>query len=144
MFATHYHELTELSDTYPSIHNLSVKVSEDRNDIVFLHNIAEGPASKSYGIHVAKLAGVPKGIRTAASKKLKQLENSSVSLYGGLQKQMSFFETDLLYENEDDSSLKELAERISEIDINNMTPIEALNLLGSLAREARESLGEQS
>ena len=57
---------------------------------------------------------------------------------------MSFFETDLLYENEDDSSLKELAERISEIDINNMTPIEALNLLGSLAREARESLGEQS
>ena len=154
MFATHYHELTELADMHESIHNLSVKVAEDRNDIVFLHDIADGPASKSYGIHVAKLAGVPKVIRTAASRKLRELESQALTLSGGLQRQLSLFETELLNDydcadedeagarNENASELKELAERLAEADVNNLTPIEALNLLSKLSSDAKERLGD--
>ncbi len=75
LFATHYHELTVLSDRIEGVKNLNVDVSEKDGSIVFLHKIVEGPASRSYGIHVAKLAGVPESVLTAAQKKLDELEN---------------------------------------------------------------------
>lgn len=141
MFATHYHELTELSETYPSIHNLSVQVAEDHKDIVFLHSIVEGPASKSYGIQVAKLAGVPAEIRREAAKKLKELESSSPSA----NRQLSFFmdnfdsfdsfNTDAEAES---SKYDDIIDSISAIDINNLTPLGAMNKLSEIIEAVKE------
>ena len=141
MFATHYHELTELSETYPSIHNLSVQVAENHKDIVFLHSIVEGPASKSYGIQVAKLAGVPAEIRREAAKKLKELESSSPSA----NRQLSFFmdsfdsfdsfNTDAEAES---SKYDDIIDSISAIDINNLTPLGAMNKLSEIIEAVKE------
>ena len=75
MFASHYHELTSMEQ--PGLQNLTVDVAEENGNVVFLHKIVEGSASRSYGIHVAKLAGVPKEILTRAQEKLTQLEETS-------------------------------------------------------------------
>ncbi len=77
LFASHYHELTILEESLPGFKNLNVSVSEKDGDIVFLHKITEGSASKSYGIHVARLAGVPETLLAAAQRKLEDLEDSS-------------------------------------------------------------------
>jgi len=76
LFATHYHELTVLEDSLPGLHNLNVDVKEIDGNIVFLHKIVEGSASRSYGIHVAKLAGVPERVLEAARLKLEELESA--------------------------------------------------------------------
>ncbi len=75
LFATHYHELTRLSEIIPGVKNLNVDVSEENGNIVFLHKIVDGAASRSYGIHVAKLAGVPDEVLASAKRKLRELEN---------------------------------------------------------------------
>ena len=77
LFASHYHELTVLEDSLRGLKNLNVSVSEKDGDVVFLHKIAEGSASKSYGIHVARLAGVPESLLAAAQSKLEELERTS-------------------------------------------------------------------
>ena len=77
LFASHYHELTVLEDSVSGFKNLNVEVAEENGDVVFLHKIIEGSASRSYGIHVAKLAGVPKEVLERAQDKLNDLENSS-------------------------------------------------------------------
>lgn len=77
LFASHYHELTVLEDTVSGFKNLNVEVAEENGDVVFLHKIIEGSASRSYGIHVAKLAGVPKEVLERAQDKLNDLENAS-------------------------------------------------------------------
>ncbi len=78
MFSTHYHELTELEDQLPGLKNVHVDASEENGDLVFLHKVLPGPADKSYGIHVAKLAGLPDDVLVRASKILSSLEESSV------------------------------------------------------------------
>ncbi len=80
LFATHYHELTALSESVPGVTNLNVDVSEENGAVVFLHRIVEGSASRSYGIHVARLAGVPEGLLRAASDKLVGLEESGAQV----------------------------------------------------------------
>ncbi len=77
LFATHYHELTVLADRLPGVRNLNVDVAEENGTIVFLHKIVEGSASRSYGIHVARLAGVPEPVLTAAESKLRELEEGA-------------------------------------------------------------------
>ena len=89
LFATHYHELTSLSEEIKGIKNLNVDVSEENGDIVFLHKIVEGSASKSYGIHVAKLAGVPQDVLDSANKKLDMLVSRSIDITED-EKQLSF------------------------------------------------------
>jgi DNA mismatch repair protein MutS len=74
LFATHFHELTELADTLPRVHNVSMRVHEYGNEIVFLHVVADGGADRSYGIHVAQLAGVPAAVTEEARKILQHLE----------------------------------------------------------------------
>ena len=130
MFATHYHELTELEDYQEGIHNLSVAAAEDGNDVVFLHNIIEGPASKSYGIHVARIAGIPEVIRSEARRKLRELESSELT---GRRKddapeQMSFMNDELADEGirADAYKYRELSSKLREMDINRMTPVAAL------------------
>lgn len=140
MFATHYHELTELESTYSNIKNLSVSVSDDGNNIVFLHNIVEGPASKSYGIHVAKIAGIPEEIRKNALNKLNELEdyenvcNKDDSKLKYIQEEIKVAESG----TRTDDKYKELAEKISKIDLNNITPIHSINLLQEIIDEVNE------
>ena len=140
MFATHYHELTELEDEKEGIHNLSVAAAEDGNDVVFLHNIIEGPASKSYGIHVARIAGIPEVIRRDARHKLNELETLSAEVRGDViarSEQISFMSDELAEEgiNTDAAKYRHLASKISEIDINTMTPVSALVKLQEIIEE---------
>ena len=142
MFATHYHELTELADKHDNVCNLSVAVSEDGSDIVFLHNIIDGPASKSYGIHVARIAGVPEDIRKAARIKLRVLESGANAVPAG-GTQLSFipegFSMDQLREEPD--RYGKVIDKIRSLDINVMTPVAALNTLQDLIDEVNDAGG---
>jgi len=143
MFATHYHELTELADTCSNVCNLSVAVSEDGSNVVFLHNILDGPASKSYGIHVARIAGVPEEIRKSARIKLRELESgaeSSGSSVSGSQTQLSFIPEGFSMADLSESNEKydKLVSKIKSIDINIMTPLAALNTLQDLIDEVKD------
>lgn len=131
MFATHYHELTDLEAERDSVCNLSVAAAEDGSDVVFLHNILEGPASKSYGIHVAKIAGIPEVIRKSAKAKLTSLEEGSRD--AGKAKapdteQLSFMPSEIssVSETAEISSYNEIRRMLTDIDTNRITPIEAL------------------
>jgi DNA mismatch repair protein MutS len=119
LFATHYHELTQLADLLPGVRNYNVAVSEVDNRVVFLHRIVPGGADRSYGIHVGQLAGLPRPVVQRASEILKKLEASSgkaVQIDPQAPRQLALFpETNPL--------LKELGE----LDINAISPIEALN-----------------
>ena len=129
MFATHYHELTELADICEGICNLSVAVAEDGSDIIFLHNIIEGSASKSYGIHVAKIAGVPGEIRKAAGTKLKELEAVEYATKSAVSSKLLQLTDNLYREDEALTKYKEIIEHICSIDINHLTPMQAMNRL---------------
>ena len=94
MFASHYHELTDLEKKLPGLTNLNVDVSEENGEIVFLHKIVEGSASKSYGIQVAKLAGIPKELLENATEKLNEMETREEEMYGDQGHQISFFRTE--------------------------------------------------
>ena len=121
LFATHYHELTQLSDLLPGVRNYNVAVSEVDNNVVFLHKIIPGGADRSYGIHVGQLAGLPKPVVQRAAEILRQLEISSgkaITIQPDLPQQLMLFPEN----NPIISSLKEL-------DINSISPIEALNTL---------------
>lgn len=151
MFATHYHELTELEEGLPAVHNLSVAVSEEGKDVVFLHRIIDGPASKSYGIHVAKIAGIPSEIRQNANRKLRELEdlsrkapaNMQISFFDSVSEESEFSEEQERVPeqsvSEETSFYRELADQIQKMDINSMTPVQALLVL----QEIQEQVCEQ-
>ena len=144
-FATHYHELTELAASHTGIDNLNVAVREWDDEIAFLHKIVPGPADKSYGIHVARLAGVPKGVIRRAKRILEELESSHMDLarqaVGDLLRQVGstpFDGSDVgasrtaapgvqfsLFGPDDHPVIEELRE----LDLNALTPLEALALL---------------
>ena len=143
MFATHYHELTDLEEEKEGIHNLSVAAAEDGNDVVFLHNIIEGPASKSYGIHVARIAGIPEVIRRDARHKLNELETLSAEVRGDAAErteQISFMNDELAEEglSTDAAKYRHLASKLKEIDINTMTPVSALVKLQEIIGEVSD------
>jgi len=121
LFATHYHELTQLSDLLPGVRNYNVAVSEADGDVVFLHSIVAGAADRSYGIHVAQLAGLPMAVVQRAGEILKQLETSSgkaVKIDPNIPQQLTLF-----------PETNPLLEELKEIDLNTLSPIEALNRL---------------
>ncbi|QRN83541.1 DNA mismatch repair protein MutS [Chloroflexota bacterium] len=121
LFATHYHELTQLADLLPGVRNYNVAVSEADGKVVFLHKIIPGSADRSYGIHVAQIAGLPRPVIQRANEILQQLEKTSGSTLE--QNPTSRQQLALFPEN------NPLLEAIEELDINSLTPIEALNLL---------------
>ena len=137
MFATHYHELTELEEEKEGIHNLSVAAAEDGNDVVFLHNIIEGPASKSYGIHVARIAGIPEVIRRDARQKLKELESLSLTGKDASQvsEQITFMPETVM--DADAERYRELSAKLGAIDINTLTPVAALVKLQELIESVK-------
>jgi DNA mismatch repair protein MutS len=121
LFATHYHELTQLADILPGVGNRNVAVSEVDGKVVFLHKIVAGGADRSYGIHVAQLAGLPKPVIQRANEILKQLEKTSgkaVDSPPQLPKQLALF-----------PETNPLVSELKEIDVNSISPIEALNKL---------------
>ena len=121
LFATHYHELTQLAQLLPGVRNYNVAVSEADNDVVFLHKIVPGGADRSYGIHVAQIAGLPKPVIQRANEILNQLEGSSGKTLH--QEEIEKSQLTLFPEN------NPLLDAFNDLDINSLTPIEALNLL---------------
>ena len=137
LFATHYHELTELAELFTNVKNCNVAVREWMDEVVFLHKILPGGTDKSYGIHVAKLAGVPKSILERSKEILEELESTFAREATG--QRLSKHKTkepdkDLLFIEKHKSVLEKLAST----DVNNLTPIEAINLLNQIKREIDE------
>jgi len=121
LFATHYHELTQLSDILPGVFNYNVAVSEADGEVVFLHKIVPGGADRSYGIHVAQLAGLPRPVIQRAGEILEQLESSSgkaVKIEKHIPQQLNLF-----------PETNPLLEELENLDLNTLSPIEALNRL---------------
>ena len=131
LFATHYHELTMLAEKLPRVRNLRVGVKEAAGGIVFLHNIEPGAASKSYGIEVARLAGLPSAVIERAKRVLRQhekQERQSVQVETAAPVQLTIF-TPLS---------QRIVDRIEATDVNALTPLQALNLLEELQQELKE------
>jgi DNA mismatch repair protein MutS len=131
LFATHYHELVQLADLLPGVRNYNVAVSETGGQVVFLHTIVPGGADRSYGIHVGQLAGLPRPVVARAEEILHQLEKSSgkaVKISPDLPRQLALFP-------ETNPVLAEL----KALDINGLSPIEALNKLYEWKRRFTES-----
>ena len=127
LFATHYHELTELENKLEGIKNYSIAVKEKGEDIIFLRKIIEGGTDESYGIHVAKLAGVPKAVTTKANEILRSLERKNILTNKKQEKQDK-----KQVEGQFDMynyKLAEIASEIDKINLNELTPIDALNTL---------------
>ncbi|PMQ02250.1 MAG: DNA mismatch repair protein MutS [Dictyoglomus sp. NZ13-RE01] len=120
LFATHYHELTELENELKGLKNLSVLVQEKGKEVIFLHKIIEKPADKSYGIYVAQLAELPTEIIEKAYKILGQLEKKREASKKEIE-QLPLFS---LYENK--SAIEKIRKEIEELDINSLTPLDAL------------------
>ena len=139
IFATHYHELTDLADALPSVANFHVVVREWKDDLVLLRKVVPGRADRSYGIQVARLAGLPPAVVARAREILTGLERDELSRGGrpslsgttSNRQQLGLFQAPA---TEDDR----LRQRLREIDVNHVTPIQALTLLSELKREAGE------
>ena len=138
LFATHYHELNEMESSFPRIKNYNVSVRELNNKVIFLRKLVRGGSEHSFGIHVAKMAGMPQTVVKRAENILVQLEKSrekqelSESTKGiAAQRedayQLSFFQLD-------DPTLSQIKKEIENLDINNLTPIEALNKLNEIKK----------
>jgi len=133
LFATHYHELNEMTESLPRIQNYNVAVKELKDTVLFIRKLVKGGSAHSFGIHVAKMAGMPQIVILKAQKLLKKLEkNHSNEALNGIKEasdemQMSFF-------NLDDPLLEEIKEEIMSLDINAITPVEALMKLNEIKR----------
>jgi DNA mismatch repair protein MutS len=138
IFATHYHELTDLADALPAVTNFHVAAREFKDEIVFLHKIVAGRSDRSYGIQVARLAGLPGAVVRRAAEILRALEQDELqrggrpSLSGAAapdQRQMGLFHS---------AEPHAVVEKLRDLDLDRLTPLEALNLLAALKREASE------
>ena len=165
VFATHYHELTDLENKFAHIVNYRIEVDEKQGKVMFLRNIVKGGADKSYGIEVAKLAGLPKEILVESKKVLKRLEQKKeliertvdvhqLSLFGGnlefednfdeAEKDFKNVENNQLYEEklaqieEEKENLRKIMNKIEDYDINNITPMDAMKFLFELKENMKK------
>ena len=129
LFATHYHELTELEQTLDGVKNYNIAVKKRGEDITFLRRIVRGPADDSYGIEVAKLAGLPASVTRRARAVLKSLEASAPDPHAMVQ--MDF---DMVEQNRPEALPAELVDKLRDTDVNTLTPLEALNFLFELKK----------
>ena len=132
LFATHYHELNMMADSFERINNVNVSVKETKDSVIFLRKLVPGGSAHSFGIHVAQMAGMPKGLILSAKKMLKKLEKShnvgnDFSKNNESDLQLSFF-------NLDNPKLEELKEDLISLNIDELTPIEALIKLNEIKR----------
>lgn len=165
VFATHYHELTDLENKFAHIVNYRIEVDEKQGKVMFLRNIVKGGADKSYGIEVAKLAGLPKEILVESKKVLKRLEQKKeliertvdvhqLSLFGGnlefednfdeAEKDFKNVENNQFYEEklaqieEEKEKLRKIMNKIEDYDINNITPMDAMKFLFELKENMKK------
>ena len=138
LFATHYHELSELEGRLEGVVNYRIAVKERGEDVIFLRRIERGGADKSFGIHVARLAGVPKPVVARAQEILARLETANVS--------QSSISANILETNRRQKQVQvgfgdfralDLVEELRALDVNSMTPMDALNALFQLREKAR-------
>jgi DNA mismatch repair protein MutS len=138
LFASHYHELIELASVLPRVVNYNVAVSEEGEHVVFQHKIVPGGADRSYGIHVARLAGVPRAVTRRADEILRELERGKVKSRVGQSRRFSELQLSLTDEShpqkQEDGVVKELAE----LDLLSLSPLEALTRMFELQKRARE------
>ena len=135
LFATHYHEINEMTETFMRIKNYNVSVKELKDDVLFLRKLVPGGSHHSFGIHVAKMAGMPQAVINRANKILQRLEKShSSEELSDQMKKISEEEMQLSFFNLDDPLLEELRDEIFEIDIDTLTPVEALMKLNEMKR----------
>jgi len=138
LFATHYHELTDLALANERVKNFNFAVKDWKGEVIFLRSLVEGAASRSYGIHVAKLAGLPDAVVNRAKEILRNLEGGELDERGrprlarGTQKeepaQMALF----------GSAESKLRDELEKIDVSTLTPLEALNLLHDLVEQVKK------
>ncbi|OWP88041.1 DNA mismatch repair protein MutS [Flavobacterium covae] len=139
LFATHYHELNEMTETLTRIQNYNVSVKELKDNVLFIRKLEKGGSAHSFGIHVAKMAGMPQTVIQRAGKILKKLEkNHSSEVLNGKTSQGNLGdqeeEMQLSFFNLDDPFLQEIKEEIQNLDINTLTPVEALMKLNEIKR----------
>jgi DNA mismatch repair protein MutS len=137
LFATHYHELNEMENSFPRVRNYNVSIREFNNKVIFLRKLKRGGSEHSFGIHVAKMAGMPRSVVSRADEILKELEQGHerqeltkpmADLAGHREGyQLSFFQLD-------DPLLKQIRDEIAGLDIDNLTPVEALNKLYNIKK----------
>jgi len=135
LFATHYHELVEMADYLPRVVNFNVAVAEERGEIVLLHRIVPGGVDKSYGIHVAKLAGLPLSVVNRANEILAKLEMENKKGYSKQTGKQTVREVELqmpLFEQ-----VPQMLKELEDLDINQLSPIEALNVLYNIQRKLK-------
>lgn len=138
LFATHYHELNELADKYPRIKNFNISTKEIGNKVLFLRKLVPGGSKHSFGIHVAKMAGMPKEIVGRANEILKQLEQKHID--SDFQEKVKNIPANMqlsIFDAEDPIAA-ELKEMIEDLDINTLTPVEALLKLNELKNKLKE------
>ena len=133
MFSTHYHELTVLEDKFEGVRNYYISAIKKDKDIVFLRKVKRGAANESYGIEVARLAGVPEQITVRAGEFLTELEKSE-NKRGRIKKKEAYMDgqVGILEFNNQGNNYKELVDILTNCDIQKMTPLEALNKLYEL------------
>ena len=134
LFATHYHELNEMTQRYPRIKNFNVSIKETSDSVLFLRKLIPGGSAHSFGIHVAKMAGMPKHVLRSAQDKLKVLEASHGLKKSDNQKKDSEENLQLSFFNLDDPLLEALRDEITSLDIDTLTPVEALMQLNQIKR----------
>ena len=144
LFATHYHELNDMEEIYPRIKNYNVSVKEIDNKVIFLRKLERGGSEHSFGIHVAKMAGMPKSIVKRASERLRQLEKenrqegiSVGNTSGGKAQRQQQDGVQLSFFQLDDPVLCQIRDEILHLDVDRLTPIEALNKLNDIKKIVR-------
>lgn len=139
LFATHYHELNEMTLSYDRIKNFNVSIKEEKNDVLFLRKLIPGGSEHSFGIHVAKMAGMPRKVLNKANSILRKLEKSHSNEQ--LNNDIKSIKSDIQLEffKLDDPALEEIKEELLDIDINSMTPMEALLKLSEIKRKINDS-----
>jgi DNA mismatch repair protein MutS len=135
LFATHYHELTALADRFTRIHNANVAVAEDGHDVVFLHRVVPGGADRSYGIHVARLAGLPSSVTERAREALLELESKAQQ--NGSARRRQRMQQMPLFGEVTDGLAAQLLDEILALDVSTLTPLEAITRLYELQRKGK-------
>ena len=133
LFATHYHELTALSDNLPRVRNFHVSVTENDGNVIFLRRVMPGGADKSYGVHVARLAGLPSTIINRAWEVLRDLEDKGSELISLEDNDSGGVQLSLLAE------IPEYIKELQRLDVMSMTPLEAITKLYELQRRSQDS-----
>lgn len=138
LFSTHFHELTKLEQSLPNLATYRVEVEEKDGTVYFLHHVARGSTDKSYGVNVARMAGIPSPVLKRALKLLQELEADhdrpvQLDLFASLQ-----YDTTVFEEPTEDAAVNPVLEELRAVDVNNLTPLEALQLLAKWQQALKE------